>query len=131
MVFARLSKHLRLVVFSYLDTAVLLHRISLLSKQQRKELQNAWLVYSGRKTVIDFKTGKPFVRECVLHGAKLESWAQKALNYFSLLDQVTIQVNLDTWNCSEHDPGELIGNLIGGYLIGFPHSLHIPKEWAS
>ena len=51
----RFSEHMRLLIYSYLDTKTCINRISILNKKERESLMNSYFVREGRSHNFEFE----------------------------------------------------------------------------
>ena len=86
---SELTKHIRLIVYSYLDVGTVLKKVSILSKQERDQLKNSTIAREGKKQ--GFEVGELLREECLLHGDIFDRVMSKIKMGLSLCEHIELK----------------------------------------
>ena len=83
-----MTKHIRLIVYSYLDVGTVLKKISYLNKQERATLLQSTLSRENKRQVFDL--GDLLREECLMHSDIFERARAKISVGLSLCEEVEL-----------------------------------------
>ena len=102
------------MVYKYLKLYETLFKISMLSRDERKNLSDSAIVNEDRDFIYTIHDSE--WPSCVLHSDILANTLQKMQYLLSLTDKISIDIALSRWTCPLHNVGEAIGH----FLINLP-----------
>ena len=97
----RLTKHIRLVVYCYLDNGTTLHKISVLSKPERNSLKESSLAREGKELVLVINESN--WTECLLHHNRLQQFMRNIEIKLCFCEMLSLSFEFERGHsCQEH-----------------------------
>ena len=115
-----LPKHIRLFVYCYLDNGTMLHKISVLSKQERQFLKESHLAREGK--VLNLVVNETNWPECLLHQNRLHEFMRNIEIKLCFCEVLSISLEFEKGHsCPEHKLSQQVAFFISMLPERFDH----------
>ena len=120
-----LTKHIRLVIYNFLDVGTVLKKISYLSRQERENLRKSAIAREHKHAL--FKLQDLLGEACFMHGSEYDRVMAKVAFGLSLCEIAELVVNRDAIAfCSEHTSDEALAF----FISSLPRRLEVSMQFA-